>query len=285
LKSVLALAVLILFAAHGAARATSCASSFVNLDLGTYTGLQSTSGTSSATINCPNGFKYAIGLSAGTGSGATTTIRKMTGPGSATLSYKLFQDSAHGTNWGNINGTDARSGTGNGANQTVSVFPLIPAAQYVAPGTYTDTIIGTIFNTSPLGSGPITVRATVAVSCTISANILAFGTYTGAQKDASAIVAVICTNTTPYYVNLGNGLLPDGSFYPRMKGPGADLLSYRLYQNAGRTTEWRNTYHLDGQAGTGNGVSQPLTVYGRIFAGQLVRPGAYADTVIATITY
>jgi spore coat protein U-like protein len=38
-------------------------------------------------------------------------------------------------------------------------------------------------------------------------------------------------------------------------------------------------------SGTGNGNAQTLTVYGQLPAGQYVTPGAYADTITATITY
>jgi spore coat protein U-like protein len=267
-----------------AAKAVTCTGSFGTLALGTYTGALSTTGTDSATVNCPAGFKYAAGLNAGTGAGATTINRKMTGPSSATLGYQLFQDTARTINWGNNNGVDTVAGTGTGANQTVSVYPRIPAGEYVAPGSYTDTVTITLYNTSPLETASISVTATVQAACTISATALNFGVYSGAQTDATSIVTVKCTNTTPYYVNLDDGL-NSSNYYPRMIGPASKVISYRLYQNAARTTEWRNTYNVDGEAGTGNGLAQQLTVYGRITAAQYVTPGAYSDTIVATVTY
>lgn len=267
------------------ALAVSCSGSFTALNLGTYTGAVSTTGTTSGTVTCPRNFQYAIGLTAGTGSGATVALRKLTGPGSATLNYRIFQDSARTTNWGNTINVDTRPGTGTGSAQTISIYPQIPANQFVRPGTYNDTITASIFNTSPLFSGPISVTATVQATCTISATSLAFGNYTGVQNDSTATITVTCTNTTPYYVNLNSGLQQDSSNYPRMKGPGSDLLSYRLFQNAARTVAWQNTVNVNGEAGTGNGTSQQLTVYGRVVAGQKIRPGAYVDTVVATISY
>ena len=62
-------------------------------------------------------------------------------------------------------------------------------------------------------------------------------------------------------------------------------MGYRLFSNSGRTTNWGNTVGTDTVAGTGSGAVQSLTVYGQIPAGQYLRPGNYADTITATITY
>jgi spore coat protein U-like protein len=68
----------------------------------------------------------------------------MTGPGSAKLGYKLFRDSGHTLNWGNTVGTDTVTGTGKGSIQAVAIYGQLPAGQYVAPGSYADTITATI---------------------------------------------------------------------------------------------------------------------------------------------
>ena len=70
-----------------------------------------------------------------------------------------------------------------------------------------------------------------------------------------------------------------------MTGPASDKLYYAIFQNSTRTTNWGNTVGTDTRAGTGSGSAQNLTMYGRVSAGQNRRPGSYADTVIATITY
>jgi spore coat protein U-like protein len=68
----------------------------------------------------------------------------MTGPGGATLSYAMYQDSGHTTNWGNTVGTDTKSGTGNGSAQTLTVYGNLAAGQYPAAGSYSDTITATV---------------------------------------------------------------------------------------------------------------------------------------------
>src|ERR1035437_1259580 len=260
------------------------ANSIPALSLGTYTGVQSTAGAASATLTCQNGTAYKIGLSNGSGVGATSTIRKMT-LGAATLNYQLFRDAARTLNWGNIGAPDQYSGTGTGSAQSVTVYPLIPAGQFVAPGTYVDTVIASVVDNGTL-SGPITVTAVVQATCTLSATNLAFGTYTGAVNNSTSSLTITCTNTTAYSVGLSAGLATGATVTSRsMTGPVAALLHYKLFSNPGRTTNWGNTVGTDTLAGTGSGAAQPLTVYGQIPAAQFPRPGSYADTITATITY
>jgi spore coat protein U-like protein len=131
----------------------------------------------------------------------------------------------------------------------------------------------------------MTVSATVDATCLITATPLAFGAYAGTQTDATSTLSVTCSNTTPYNVGLDAGLATGATVTSRaMTITGASLL-YSLFQDAGRTTNWGNTVGTDTVAGTGTGSAQTLTVYGRIEAGQFVTPGAYTDTITATVTY
>ena len=70
-----------------------------------------------------------------------------------------------------------------------------------------------------------------------------------------------------------------------MTGPAAALLGYGLFKDASHTINWGVTVGTDTVAGTGNGLAQPITVYGQIPAAEYVQAGAYSDTVTATITY
>lgn len=202
------------------------------------------------------------------------------GGGAPQLTYTLYSDAARTTVWG----SGADSVLGNAypySSTTLMVYGRITASQPIAPAAYADTLVvsGTGNSTS------LSVTASVVASCSISASSMPFGTYTGAVATGTATLSVICTNTTPYYLNLGNGLQQDGAFYPRMIGPGGALVGYKLYQDAVHSIEWRDTYHLDGQAGNGNGTLQTSTVYGLVAAGQLNVPGLYTDTIIARLTY
>ncbi len=132
------------------------------------------------------------------------------------------------------------------------------------------------------------VSATVQATCQIAATGMAFGTYVGTQIDSTATITITCTNTTPYTIGIdaGLGVTPAATVTTRhMTGPAAANLNYGLYKDAARATNWGLTPVTDTVAGTGNGSAQPITVYGRVQAAQFVAPGAYTDTVTATVTY
>lgn len=267
------LVLLISFATPGAH--ATCTLSFTALNFGTYTGALLT-GTNQATVNCSSGQNYTIGLNAGTGSGATTTVRKMTSSSGATLNYQIFQNSARTTNWGNSTGTDTVSGTGTGSNQIVHAYSQILAGQLATPGIYTDTISSS--------SGSFTVTATVQSNCTLSTTALAFGSYSGAILNATSAITVNCTKTTLYTIGLNAGTSSGATVTNRfMTGPGGTLMSYSLFSDSARTINWGSTSNT--VAGTGNGTAQPITVYGQIPSGQILTPGTYTDTITATITY
>ena len=71
----------------------------------------------------------------------------------------------------------------------------------------------------------------------------------------------------------------------KMTGPASALLSYALFSDSARTVNWGQTIGTDTVTGTGNGSIQAITVYGQAAAAQYVAPGAYADTITATVTY
>ena len=122
----------------------TCLISATTLAFGNYA-FAATPSTSTISVTCTNGTTYNVGLNAGLASGATVTTRQMGGTVSGSLlNYGLFSDSGHATNWGNTVGTDTVAGTGSGVAQSLTVYGQIPATQYVAPGSYSDTITATI---------------------------------------------------------------------------------------------------------------------------------------------
>jgi spore coat protein U-like protein len=66
---------------------------------------------------------------------------------------------------------------------------------------------------------------------------------------------------------------------------GVNLLAYGLFRDAAFTQNWGITIGTDTQVGTGNGSAQAITVFGQLPANQFVTPGAYADTITATVTF
>lgn len=267
----IALAVLFLLVIGIQPATAQCSVSFTALNYATYTGTL-LNGTGSGVVTC--GSAWTLGLNAGLGVGASETIRKMTGPGGVTLNYQLFTDAARTVNFGNTTGNEL-SGTG---NANITIYGQIPAGQFITPGTYTDTVSS--------ATASFTVTAVVQPTCTIAANLLAFGTYSGLLINSTSTLSVTCTKTTTYNVGLSAGVAIGATVTNRgMTGPSATLLHYKLFSNSGLTTNWGNTVGTDTLAGTGSGVLQPLSVYGQVSAGQYVRPGSYTDTITATITY
>jgi spore coat protein U-like protein len=147
---------------------------------------------------------------------------------------------------------------------------------------------------TPAGAGTATatiaVTANVQSACSITANPLAFGTYSGAVLAVSTSVAVTCTNGGPYTVGLNGGTTTGGTDLARkMAGlTGAAVgttLNYNLFSDAGWITIWGNTAADHWVSGTGTGTAQTLNVYGQMAAGQALTVGTYGETVTATVTY
>jgi spore coat protein U-like protein len=136
------------------------------------------------------------------------------------------------------------------------------------------------------------VVASVNVACTIAATPVAFGNYDGtgpnaaAPLDAQGMVSINCAgNGNNVRVTLGQGQFPaagsTNNLPRRQMGHNAARLAYNLFSDAAYTTVW------DNNAGVKTGKNFPvlMPVYGRIPAAQLVLPGAYADTIVATVIF
>ncbi len=118
----------------------ACTISAGALAFGNYTGAQ-LDGTSTISVTCTSGSPYTIDLDAGTGSGATTTTRKLTS-GADTLDYTIYTDSGRSTIW--KTGSPNVSGTGTGSAESVTAYGRMPATATPNVGSYTDTVVATI---------------------------------------------------------------------------------------------------------------------------------------------
>lgn len=258
--------------AHRAMAATCTLSITSPLNFGTYTGAQIRS-TTPYVVTCPGG-SWDIPMNAGEGAGATETLRYMTGPNGAELGYEIFRDSAYSENWGNTTGTE-ETGTG---DYDGTIYAQLLSGQIGPPGTYTDVV-------DTATTSYFTLTVTIQPACSISANALSFGNYSGAVTRATTTLSVTCTDTTPYDVGLSAGTTTGATVTNRMMtGPGGATLNYSLYSNSGYSTNWGNSTG-SWVAGTGTGAAQTLTVYGQIPANQRTDSGTYTDTIIATVNY
>lgn len=133
------------------------------------------------------------------------------------------------------------------------------------------------------------VNATVVDSCAVTTTAVSFGDYnpvTAAEVTAQGAINVTCSNGTTYEIGLDGGGSADVA-NRAMDHAVAGTLTYDLFRDSARTSNWGNTTASDVLAGlTGTGAEQVHPVYGRIDAGQATAAkGSYTDTVNVTVTY
>lgn len=159
-------------------------------------------------------------------------------------------------------------------------------------------LVGTVIlalapNSANAASNPATatiaVTATVASYCSVTANPLAFGSYSGTALNVSTTIAVTCTNTTPYNVGLtagnGSGASVTNRLMTNTATGSTQTLGYQLLSGSYTGTNWGNTSATNWQPGTGSGAAQTLTIYGVVPANQFPTPGSYADTITVQVNY
>ena len=126
-----------------------CTASASGVAFGIYDPLSPTALASTATVSVScslvaTASDITIDLRTGA-SGSYASRSLLNGPSS--LSYNLYQDSAHTQIWGNGTGGStefAGKVTPGKPSVSATVYGLLPASQDVAPGSYTDTITVTV---------------------------------------------------------------------------------------------------------------------------------------------
>lgn len=102
-----------------------------------------TNATSTITVNCTGGGAYTVGL--GNGLHNVAAQRNLVS-GSNVLAYDLFKEIGRTTRWGDA-GAGLVSGTGNDADQNLTVFGQITTGQTLISGNgtpYSDTVLVTL---------------------------------------------------------------------------------------------------------------------------------------------
>jgi spore coat protein U-like protein len=124
----------------------NCTVSASDLAFGNYSASSGTPVTATTTLSvtCTANLGYSIALDGGTTTGLVAA-RAMKDAGSNQLNYGLYTSGAYSTVWGDGTGsTQTVAGSGNGTAQSVTVYGRIPAAQYVAAGSYADRVTVTV---------------------------------------------------------------------------------------------------------------------------------------------
>jgi spore coat protein U-like protein len=296
--SAAALAAFLLVLVPSAARAGlgTCTIAATTVDFGTFSGSE-VDVTQTITITCSGGNNnnnVNIRMTAGNSGNLNAPPRFMKN-GANKLNYQIYADAAHTKIFG-----DGSAGTTKpqvainyqtGATPppvtvTLTAFAVLPAQALPPFGTYTDTVISVNIEQQGSATTTFTVTANVPPVCTVNAANLVFGNYSGNQLDGTTTVSSTCSSGAPYNIGLNPGVAAGATVTTRaMTGPAGALLSYSLFQNAARTTNWGNTVGTDTVPTTGTGVAQTFTVYGRIPALQSPVLGAYQDTITVTLFF
>jgi spore coat protein U-like protein len=290
------------------AQAQTCTVSMTGVAFGTVNVLPGTAVNTTATITvtCSGGTgNQRVCISIGCGPACDATSREMSGPGGATARYDLYSNSARTTLWGSWHTGYDSAGvqmtvTHNSSN-THTVYARFLASQPSdVAGAYTATFSADPFITyvnasgapaCPTGtltaSGTTSATATVSSNCTIGSTNVSFGSQgtLTSNIDAQGTLSIQCTSQLPYAVSLNGG--NSGATDPTLRKmtKGANSITYGLYRDAAHSLGWGSTSGVNTASGTGTGVAQTLTVYGRVPPQTTPKANTYSDSIIATITY
>jgi spore coat protein U-like protein len=291
--------------AAGQANAQTCTVSMTNVAFGTVNVLPGSAvdTTATVTVSCSGGGSGAVAcVSIGCGSACDSTSRQMTGPTSHTARYDLYSDSARTTLWGSWQsgydtaGVQVTVAKNSSTNQTVYARFLASQQTDVA-GSYTATLTALPFityaktGTCPTGSttasGSASVTATVSSNCTVGATSISFGSHgiLSSNADAQGTLSIQCNQSLPYAVSLDGGLSGATNPTQRTMTFSAASVVYGLYQDSARSLPWGASSGVNTVSGTGTGLTQTLTVYGRVAPQTTPTAGTYTDTIVATVTY
>jgi spore coat protein U-like protein len=141
------------------------------------------------------------------------------------------------------------------------------------------------FALPPLSLCLLALAWPATANCSLNAGGVNFGDINpleGADTDITSPLEIQCDAGDSYRIALDSG---NGDFRARHLLDGSNQLRYNLYLDAGRQAIWG-----DGSGGSsvvtgsGNGSSQTLYIYGRVFADRQAHVGIYADTITVTVT-
>jgi spore coat protein U domain-containing protein, fimbrial subunit CupE1/2/3/6 len=251
--------------------------------------------------------------------------RRMTNSFGEPLNFQLYTDAARSQIWGSRGNPTVPTPLfsdfdyavpflGGSLMKTFTIYGRIPvqtliAGNYSNPFTgfhisleyrYNETLLGTasypatcisggIGGATAFNSFPFTATATVLPNCrAYTTTDLDFGSIPGlitTNTDQISTIGMTCTGRTAWNVGLNNGQNASGNIRRMRLGATGNYVAYELYTNPGRTIRWGNTINTDTIPGTGTGLAQSLTVYGRVPAPQTVPSGSYSDIITVTVTY
>jgi spore coat protein U-like protein len=295
-----------------------CTFTITNLNFGTVdlTANATVDTTATFSATCSGGSSHANAricpnINAGSGGVGSGGNPRFMLNGTNQLQYNLYQDSARTTIWGSylwsspsvtpptIDISLNNSGAG---SATATIYGRVFAGQQtLPPGTYTSSFSSTQtqiaysqtststcaqIGSTNATSAAFTVTATYSATCTLASTNLNFGSAVSLSSllTGTSTLTATCSSTTPYTVGLNGGNANASDPTQRKMSNGSSQITYGLYQSNGASSPWGNT-SSNWVSGTGSGSGQALTVFGRLPVQTTPVPGAYSDTIVATVTY
>lgn len=325
IRTRIAALLLLLAAAQGASAATSCSITsvsdlvFGNVDpTGALVDTTATLNYRCSFTGFLSGSSVTLCFNIGPGSGGTGYTPRTMKAGTESMNFQIYSDSARNLVWGSSIApglpavtTHMQLSTFLGTttqNGSLTLYGRVPAGQTsLAAGAYSSLFSGNAaqmtYNASESILGPpaypatctgdgsdnfdFQARATVASLCQIgTASDMNFGSVPSnfaANIDQQSAITMTCTRNTAWQVGLDNGQNALGTTR-RMAG-GTSRVAYELYRNSARNQRWGTTLNTDTLAGSGTGLAQVLSVYGRVAPQAPMPAGAYSDKITVTVTY
>lgn len=257
-------------------------------------------------------------VNAGLGTNSTAYSGRKLGFGGTLIDYNLYTAAGHAA--ANTWGSAAQAGTV-GFSFSGGVLPLVggsivrnftvhgympPSASLAAAptsndgdtvyrsnfgGTMTYAFYNLIQPACTAGSSvafAFEARATVKNDCQITVNPLAFGntgTLTVTRRTSSTL-SVQCTNNNSWKIALNGGSVANDMAARKMKKlTGAETISYVLSSTLDGQSWGDGTGSTAVVSGTGTGIAQAVTLYGRVPPQTSPSPGDYKDSVMATVIF
>lgn len=135
-----------------------------------------------------------------------------------------------------------------------------------------------------------------ALSCTVAAPVLAFGSYnvfSASPLNSGGTVTVTCSSLISIFVSFDVTLSSGGSgnASARTMTNGSATLAYQVYTDGARSRIWGSGSQSTSKFTGGYllnvlfPVATPFDFYAQVPALQNVRPGSYADVLTVTVTY
>jgi len=136
-------------------------------------------------------------------------------------------------------------------------------------------------------NGTLSVRASFARSCAVSATAMNFGARANLSVPADAVstVSLRCNGSGGVRVSLDNGANGGTGPTARRMAFGGSAITYGIFRDSARAQPWGSTVGVDVANVTGTNGTVTVTAYGRVPAQPTPPPGTYVDTVLVTATW